>query len=213
VSERGFAALQGLYARCLDWILRHQVAALVLTVGTVAFTVFLYIVVPKGLFPQQDTGMLMGSTEASQDVSFPAMKANQEQVNASLLADPDVEHVTSFIGSANASTGNAGNLFIALRPKPGRKSTADEVIARLRPKVGRLAGIRLFLQSVQDLRVQGQFPSITLSFNLAPGTSLGDAVELIRKAEKQLHYPDSLRGSFMGTAQAFKSSTDTVSRG
>jgi len=352
VSERGFTALQGLYARCLDWILRHQVAALALTVGTVAFTVFLYVVVPKGLFPQQDTGMLTGSTEASQDVSFPAMKAYQEQVNAIVLADPDVEHVTSFIGSANASTGNAGNLFIALRPKPGRKSTADEVIARLRPKVGRLPGIRLFLQSVQDLRVggrsartqyqytlqdatldelnqwaprvleklrslpalkdvntdqqtaglqlgvtldreraarfgilpqavdealydafgqrqvavsytqlnyyrvvleaartqqsgpealrriyvsspsgaqvplseiatfgpgnaslaishQGQFPSTTLSFNLAPGTSLGDAVELIHKAEAQLHYPESLRGSFQGTAQAFKSSTDS----
>ncbi len=352
VSERGFTALQGLYARCLDWILRHQVAALALTVGTVAFTVFLYVVVPKGLFPQQDTGMLTGSTEASQDVSFPAMKAYQEQVNAIVLADPDVEHVTSFIGSANASTGNAGNLFIALRPKPGRKSTADEVIARLRPKVGRLPGIRLFLQSVQDLRVggrsartqyqytlqdatldelnqwaprvleklrslpalkdvntdqqtaglqlgvtldreraarfgilpqavdealydafgqrqvavsytqlnyyrvvleasrsqqsgpealrriyvptptggqvplseiatfgpgnaslaishQGQFPSTTLSFNLAPGTSLGDAVELIHKAEAQLHFPESLRGSFQGTAQAFKSSTDS----
>jgi multidrug efflux pump len=134
VSERGFTALQGLYARCLDWILRHQVAALALTVGTVAFTVFLYVVVPKGLFPQQDTGMLMGSTEASQDVSFPAMKVYQEQVNAIVSADPDVDHVVSFIGSSNASTGNAGTLFIALKDKPGRKSTADEVIARFVPR-------------------------------------------------------------------------------
>jgi multidrug efflux pump subunit AcrB len=148
VSERGFTALQDLYARCLDWILRHQVAALALTVGTVAFTVFLYVIVPKGLFPQQDTSMLMGSTEASQDVSFPAMKAYQEQVIAMVAADPDVEHVVSFIGSANASTGNSGNLFISLKDKPGRKATADEVIARIRPKIGRVPGIRLFLQSV-----------------------------------------------------------------
>jgi hydrophobe/amphiphile efflux-1 (HAE1) family protein len=352
VSERGFTGLQGLYARCLDWILRHQVAALALTVGTVAFTVFLYVVVPKGLFPQQDTGMLTGSTEASQDVSFPAMKAYQEQVNAIVSADPDVQHVVSFIGSSNASTGNAGNLFIALKDKPARKSTADEVIARLRPKVGHLPGMRLFLQSVQDLRLggrsartqyqytlqdatldelnqwaprvleklrslsalkdvntdqqtaglqlgvtldreraarfgilpqavdealydafgqrqvavsytqlnyyrvvleaapmqqsgpealrriyvstptggqvplseiatfgpgnaslainhQGQFPATTISFNLAPGIALGDAVELIHKAEEQLHFPDSLRGSFQGTAQAFKSSTSS----
>jgi hydrophobe/amphiphile efflux-1 (HAE1) family protein len=352
VSERAFTGLQALYARCLDWILRHQVAALALTVGTLAFTVFLYIVVPKGLFPQQDTGMLTGSTEASQDVSFPAMKAYQEQVNAMVLADPDVAHVVSFIGSSNASTGNAGNLFIALKDRPTRKSTADEVIARLRPKVGHLPGMRLFLQSVQDLRLggrsartqyqytlqdanldelkqwaprvleklrslpalkdvntdqqtaglqlsvtldreraarfgilpqavdealydafgqrqvavsytqlnyyrvvleaksgqqsgpealrriyvssptgaqvplseiatfspgsaslavnhQGQFPATTISFNLAPGIALGDAVELIHKAEGQLHFPDSLRGSFMGTAQAFKSSTSS----
>jgi hydrophobe/amphiphile efflux-1 (HAE1) family protein len=352
VSERAFTALQGLYARCLDWILRHQLAALALTVGTTAFTVFLYVVVPKGLFPQQDTGMLTGSTEASQDVSFTAMKANQEKVNALVSADPDVEHVVSFIGSSNASTGNAGTLFIALKDKPGRKSTADEVIARLRPKVGHLPGIRLFLQSVQDLRLggrsartqyqytlqdatldelnqwaprvleklrslpalrdvntdqqtaglqlgvtlnresaarygilpqavdealydafgqrqvavsytqlnyyrvvlearsgqqsgpealrriyvstptgaqvplseiatfapgnaslainhQGQFPATTLSFNLAPGIALGDAVELIHKAEGELHFPDSLRGSFQGTAQAFKSSTSS----
>ncbi|HEX7505123.1 MAG TPA: efflux RND transporter permease subunit, partial [Polyangia bacterium] len=352
VSERGFTALQGLYARCLDWILRHQVAALALTVGTVAFTVFLYVVVPKGLFPQQDTGMLMGSTEASQDVSFPAMKTYQEQVNAMVSADLDVDHVVSFIGSSNASTGNAGTLFIALKDKPGRKSSADEVIARIRPKIGRVPGIRLFLQSVQDLRLggrsartqyqytlqdatldelnqwaprvleklrslpalkdvntdqqtaglqlgvtldreraarfgilpqavdealydafgqrqvavsytqlnyyrvvleaaraqqsgpealrriyvstptgaqvplseiatfspgnaslainhQGQFPATTISFNLAPGIALGDAVELIHKAEAQLHFPDSLRGSFQGTAQAFKSSTSS----
>ena len=131
-------------------------AALALTIGTVAFTVFLYIVVPKGLFPQQDTGMLMGSTEASQDISFPAMKVYQEQINATVSADPDVDHVVSFIGSSNASTGNAGTLFIALKDKPGRKSSADEIIARIRPKIGRVPGMRLFLQSVQDLRLGGR---------------------------------------------------------
>jgi multidrug efflux pump subunit AcrB len=170
VSERGFTALQGLYGRCLDWILRHQVAALLLTVGTVAFTVLLYVVVPKGLFPQQDTGMLMGSTEASQDVSFPAMKVNQEKINAIVSADPDVDHVVSFIGSANASTGNAGTLFIALKDKPGRKATADEVIARLRPKVGRLPGMRLFLQSVQDLRLGGRSARTQYQYTLQDAT-------------------------------------------
>jgi multidrug efflux pump subunit AcrB len=280
------------------------------------------------------------------------MKAYQEQVLAIVSADPDVAHVVSFIGTSNASAGNAGTLFIALRDKPERKLSADEVIARLRPQIGRVPGMRLFLQSVQDLRLggraartqyqytlqdatldelnqwaprvleklrslpalkdvnsdqqtaglqlgvtldreraarfgilpqavdealydafgqrqvavsytqlnyyrvvleaaraqqsgpealshiyvstptgaqvplseiatfgpgnaslainhQGQFPATTISFNLAPGAALGDAVDLIHKTEEQLHFPDSLRGSFQGTAQAFKSSTSS----
>jgi hydrophobe/amphiphile efflux-1 (HAE1) family protein len=156
ILERGFDGLRRIYERCLNWILRHQVAALMLTVATLALTVTLFIAVPKGLFPQQDTGLITGTTEAAQDVSFPAMKAYQEQINALVGADPDVGHVVSSIGSMNASTGNTGSLFIALKPLPGRKVTADEVIARLRPKAARLPGIKLYLQSVQDLRMGGR---------------------------------------------------------
>jgi multidrug efflux pump subunit AcrB len=144
-AERGFDAGHALYTRSLDWILRHQFAALLLTLATVAFTVVLYVVIPNGLFPQQDTGFLLGATAAAQDVSFPATKTYQEEVNAIVGADPDVEHVVSFIGSANASTGNTGTLFISLKSSQ-RKVTADQVISRLRPKIAALPGIRLFLQ-------------------------------------------------------------------
>ncbi len=154
--ERGFASLHRLYEICLGWILRHTFAALMLTLATLALTVALFIAVPKGLFPQQDTGFLMGTTEAAQDVSFPAMKAYQEQINALVGSDPDIAHMVSSIGSMNASTGNTGTLFIELKPAPGRKVTADQIIARLRPKAARLPGIKLYLQSVQDLRMGGR---------------------------------------------------------
>jgi hydrophobe/amphiphile efflux-1 (HAE1) family protein len=156
VFERGFAGLHHLYEICLGWILRHAFAALMLTFATLALTVALFIVVPKGLFPQQDTGFLMGTTEAAQDVSFAAMKTYQEQINALVASDPDVAHMVSSIGSMNASTGNTGTLFIELKPAPGRKVTADQIIARLRPKAARLPGIKLYLQSVQDLRMGGR---------------------------------------------------------
>jgi len=350
--EWAFTALHKLYARCLGWILRHQLAALLLTFATVGFTVALFVAVPKGLFPQQDTGLIMGTTEAAQDVSFQAMKAYQEQLNALIGSDPDIDHVVSSIGSMNASTGNTGSLFIALKPLPGRKVTADQVIARLRPKAARIPGIKLFLQAAQDLRIggrsartqyqytvqdadleelkqwaprvvdwlrklpelkdvatdqqtaglelrialnrdeasrlgitpqavdealydafgqrqvaisytplnfyrvvqeslrsqqtgpealdrifvptpnggqvrlseiatvapgkttlaithQGQFPSTTISFNVAEDKALGDAVTAIHKAEREMQWPDGMHGDFQGTAQAFGKSLES----
>ncbi|HWT86429.1 MAG TPA: efflux RND transporter permease subunit, partial [Myxococcales bacterium] len=340
-SERIFTGLHDAYDRALRWVLDHQLLMLLVTLITVAFTVYLYIVIPKGLFPQQDTGSLSGFSEAPQDISFPAMKERQEALLKVLGEDPNIDHFIAFINQ-----GNTGNVFVQLKPWGVRKLTADEVINQLRPKLARVPGITLFLQNVQDVRLggrgsrtqyqytivdanlaelnewaprvlarlrslpelrdvntdqqtqglklnvevdrdsaarlgitpqlvddtlydafgqrqvatiytqlnqyrvvlevkpefqaspaalqklylradsgqqvplgavakvtqsqtvlsvnhQGQFPAVTLSFNLAPGIALGQAVDAINKATRDIGLPASARGSFQGTAQAF----------
>ncbi len=349
LSERGFSAVLRGYQRALDWVLRHRKFTLGLTLGTIGLSVFLFATVPKGLFPQEDTGVIAGFSDAPQDISFRAMKQRQMALNAVVKSDPDVAHVVSFIGASHGSTGNNGTVFVDLAPKPPRKASPDEIINRLRPKLAKVAGIRLFLQSVQDVRVggrssrtqyqytlqdadldelrtwaprvlqklrtvpelkdvasdqqtagltlslaldrdtasrlgitpqafdnvlydaygqrqvattfteinqyhvvlevkpefsrgpeelddlyvgtptgaqvplraiatqsvttaplainhQGQFPSVTLSFNLAPGMALGPAVDAVHRAERQIGMPASIHAAFQGTAQAFKDS-------
>jgi multidrug efflux pump subunit AcrB len=346
-SERFFGGMLNLYETGLKWVLRHQRLMLLVTLGAIALNVFLYIIVPKGFFPQQDTGMLVGFTEARQDISSSGMRERQQAVDAIVRADPDVEHVNSFTGGQG--TVNTGNLFIQLKPKPARKASADQIIARLRPKLAQVPGITLYLQAVQDVRMggrfsrtqyqyalqdanldelqqwaprllqklqtlpelrdvasdqqvaglqvslkidrdtaarlgiqpqaiddtlydafgqrqvstiftqlnqyhvilevkpefqqdpealryiyvrtssgeqvplsaftsyqptltslsvnhQGQFPAITLSFNLASGVALGDAVTAINRAQQEIGMPPSVQASFQGTAQAFQSS-------
>ncbi len=144
------------YGRALGWVLDHPRLMLLVTGATIALTIMLAIKVPKGLFPQQDTGLLGGFTEASQDISSSAMQDRQKQANAIVLQDPDVAHMVSFVGSANGSTGNTGTVFVALKPYSQRKSTADEIVARLRPKLAKIPGVTLFLQATQDLRVGGR---------------------------------------------------------
>jgi multidrug efflux pump len=343
-SERAFTLLHDAYARALGWVLEHRTLMLAVTLITVAFTVWLYVIIPKGLFPQQDSGQIAGFSEAPQDISFPAMKSRQELVNQVVLENPAVDHMVSFIGS-----GNTGTVFVQLKPKGVRKLSADQVIAELRPKLARVPGINLFLQSVQDVRIggrpgrtqyqytvvdanldeltqwaprvlqklrslpelrdvntdqqtnglklnieldrdtaarlgitsqavddtlydafgqrqvatiytqlnqyrvvlevkpefqrspsalqglyirtasggqvplgaiakvtqsqtalsvnhQGQFPAVTLSFNLAPGIALGQAVDAIHRAEHDIGLPASAHASFQGTAQAFQQS-------
>src|SRR5262249_7347896 len=140
----------------LRFVLNQQLLIGLITIGTIGTTMWLFTKVPPGLFPQQDTGQLQGSSLAPQDISYPAMKARQEQLNAIVMADPDVASVVSNIGGWGSSTGNQGNLFIQLKPLPERKSTSEQVIARLRPKLAKLDGIQLFLQSTQDVRVGGR---------------------------------------------------------
>jgi hydrophobe/amphiphile efflux-1 (HAE1) family protein len=349
-SERVFTAMVNLYDRMLRWVLRHRGITLGVAFGTLVLTIYLFTIVPKGLFPQQDTGQLSGFADAPQDISFPAMKERQEALNAVVRDDPDVDHFISFMGAGNGNTGNTGSMFIALRPLPGRKATSDEVIARLRPKLARVPGIQLFLQSIQDVRLggrptrtqyqytlqdadldelrlwsprmleamralpelrdvatdlqtsglelgvkidretaarlgvtpldvdnalydaygqrqvattytqlnqyrvvlevkpeyqtgpdqlqrifvgssgtgaqvplgaiakvettgtplsvnhQGQFPAVTLSFNLAPGAALGQAVDAIHRAEQRIGMPTTIHAAFQGTAQAFRDS-------
>jgi multidrug efflux pump subunit AcrB len=348
LSERAFDALNGAYDRSLGWVLGHRGKVLAVAFGTLGLTVALFTYVPKGLFPQQDVGMIIGFTEAPQDVSFASMRERQEKVNAIVRADPDVDHAVSFLGGGpGGGTTNTGSVFIALKLR--RTASADEIIGRLRPKLARIEGVQLFLQATQDVRIggrpsrtqyqyalqdadldelrsfaprllerlrrlpelrdvttdqqsaglelgvtidrdaiarlgltmrdvddtlydafgqrqiattytqrnsyrvvleappelsagpeglsaiylktpsgvlvpfdsvaktstgpmplavnhQGQFPATTLSFNLAPGVALGQAVEAIHRAEIEAGLPPGLRASFSGTAQAFNDS-------
>ena len=157
-TEEAFDAVLRLYDRGLVWVLRHETLMLLVTLGTVALTVYLFVLVPKGLFPQQDTGRLQGFSEAPQDVSFPRMKQRQEALNAIVGKDPDVHHYVSFIGGGGSrgGAGNTGSLFIDLKDKPERKVSSDDVINRLRPQLAKVEGVQLFLQTAQDLRIGGR---------------------------------------------------------
>jgi len=349
-SQQAFDRTIEGYGKTLKWVLRHQTATLLIAAGTLVFTIFLYIVVPKGFFPVQDTGVILGVSEAPPTISFAAMAKRQEALAGIILKDPAVASLSSFIGvdGTNASL-NTGRILINLKPLEERDADVTGVIRRLQPELARLEGIRLFLQPVQDLTVedrvsrtqyqytledpdqaelsrlvprlverlsalpqlrevstdlqdeglrisleidratasrlgitpqmiddtlydafgqrqvstiftqinqyrvvmvvkpgfqdhpsdldaihirgagggqvplsaiarytettgplvvtrQGQFPAVTLSFNLAPGVSLGQASKAIEGVMEQMEIPDSIRGSFQGTAAAFRSS-------
>ncbi len=156
-GERAFEWLENHYARGLHWVMRHQRLMLLMTLITIVLTVVLYIFVPKGFFPQQDTGLLMGSTQARTDISFEALSVKQLQVNKIVLADPAVEGMGSFVGSGTGiSTGAEGRMFITLKPLNQRKDTAEQVIARLRPKLAHVEGVASFLQAAQDINIGGR---------------------------------------------------------
>jgi hydrophobe/amphiphile efflux-1 (HAE1) family protein len=165
--ERFFVALQHGYDVALRFVLRHRTAVGLVTLGTVGLTVALCWIVPTGLFPQQDTGNVQGFSDAPQDISFPAMKERQQKLNQVVHDDPDVDHFVSFIGSGGgSSTVNTGSVFIALKPKRERKSTADEVINRLRPKLARIEGINLFMQASQDVNVGARLARTQYQYTL-----------------------------------------------
>ncbi len=350
ISERFFEKVISWYGATLRVVLRYQRTTLTITIATLAATVLLYIYVPKGFFPVQDTGVILGISEANETTSFSNMAQRQEQLAAAILKDPDVQSLSSYIGidGTNATT-NSGRIQINLKPLEERSASAEQIIRRLQPRVSAVQGITLYMQPVQDLTIedrvsrtqfqysledanaqelsqwvprllnklrsrpelrdvasdmqtgglketldidrstasrlgitpqniddtlydafgqrlvstiftqlnqyhvvlevdprfqrtpsdldkiyvhssnnkqvplsqiahfetdntplviahQGQFPAVTVSFNLAPGVSLGDAVKVIRDAEQQIGFPASIQASFQGTAQAFQSS-------
>jgi HAE1 family hydrophobic/amphiphilic exporter-1 len=350
--ERGFDALLGGYRRGLNVALKYQFTTLCIFLATMAATVWLFIIIPKGFFPQQDTGFIFGSAQSAQDSSFESMNKRMVQFADIVRQDPDVSGVSMF---GNSSTFNLGNFFIALKPKDeGRRLSADEIIGRLRPKLAQVAGATLLMQAGQDVSMggrpsrtqfqytltdanidelnqwsprllerfsklpqltdvasdlqngantatltidrdraasfgitpaaidniiydaigqrqvsqyftqinsyhvvlevtpalqadaslfnklyvtspltgqqvplstfvkvdtektaalsishQSQFPAVTISFNLAPGVALGQAVDAINQAQAEMVLPQSLAGSFQGTAQAFRDSLRT----
>ena len=148
MSERAFNAMHQFYERTLKWVLDHEALMLIVTLVVIVATVGLYFFVPKGFFPQQDTGQLMGTTEAAQDISFAAMKEKQEQVVKTVMADPAVQAVGSFFGGGTGSAVNNGRMFISLKPKgwgkDHRREDADTVIARLRGSFRRSPGPNCF---------------------------------------------------------------------
>ena len=347
--ERGFDRLLDGYRRGLDFVLRHQRATLFSFLCTVALTVVLYIVIPKGFFPQQDTGIIVGLSDAPQDISFDEMARRQHQLTDIIGRDPDVQSYGAFIGGGRPV--NTGFLILGLKPRDQRTASADQIITRLRRQLSQVPGATAYLQASQDLNVggrttrtqyqytlqdsdidelnewapkllaqlqklpqlrdaasdqqtdstmlaltidrdqaarfgiqpalidqtlddafgqrqvtqyftqlnsyhvilevtpalqsdpqtlsklyvkspttgqmvplstfvkydtrhvtflsinhQGQFPAVTLSFNLAPGAALGDAVDAINKAAASIRLPATITGNFQGTAQAFQSS-------
>jgi multidrug efflux pump len=351
-SEDFFEYVIAKYAIGVRWVLRHQTITLLVTLGTFLLTVYLFWIVPKGFFPVQDTGVLLGITEAPQTVSFGAMSSRQQALARIILEDKDVESVSSFIGiDGTNSTLNSGRIQINLKDRELRKSSALDVIQRLEPKVAKVDGIQCFLQPLQDLTVedrvsrtqyqysledanveelavwtdkmvaklktipilsdvasdeqiggleaslvidrdtasrlgitpqniddtlddafaqrqvstiftqqnqyhvvlevapkfqrnpeslgniyvkssngtqvplsafthfeekrtplvishQGQFPAVTISFNLAPGKSIGDAVDAVNKAKEELAIPTSVNAEFQGSARAFEASLE-----
>ena len=349
-SEHFFQAVIAWYAKTLQFVLRHQFVTLLVTIGTLVLTLVLYVVVPKGFFPIEDTGVLLGISEAPQTVSFTNMAKRQQRLADVILQDPDVESLSSFIGIDGVNTTmNSGRIQINLKPLDQRTDRAPAIIQRLQTRLQQVVGITLYLQPLQDLTVAdsvsrtqyqysledanpqeltlwskklvaalrkqpqlrdvasdlqdngletdlvidrdtasrlgvsmstidnvlydafgqrqistmftqlnqyhvilevqpnfqhdasdlssiyikssagtevplstfvhvqptnaplaiqhlGQFPSTTLSFNLAPGASLGEAVKVINQVENQLGMPASVNASFQGTAKAFEAS-------
>jgi len=350
VTERWFNRAIDLYGVTLSWVLRHQPATLVVTIATLVLTIALYVVVPKGFFPVQDTGVILGVSQAPEGVSFEAMADRQQALTAVILKDPDVESLSSFIGVDGSNmTPNSGRIQINLKPRDERAHDASYIIRRISSALEHVEGITLYMQPVQDLTVenrisrtqyqysledadpaelvewtprlvarlrrspvlrdvasdqqnrglaaslvidrdtasrlgvlpqaiddtlydafgqrqvstiftqlnqyhvilevaprfqqdpealktlyvksstgtqvplsalsryerdsaplainhQGQFPAVTLSFNLAPGASLGEAVRAIQDAEREIGFPASIHAGFQGTAQAFQAS-------
>src|SRR3989454_7305242 len=349
-SERLYERIIAFYGRTLRWVLKRQGITLLVAVVMLVLTIVLYVIVPKGFFPVQDTGVIQGISEAAQNISFPAMAAKQQALVRVILQDPAVESLSSFIGVDGINTTlNSGRILINLKPLEARHLSASDVIRRLQPELAKVDGITLFMQPIQDLTVedrvsrtqyqytledanadelnlwtaklmeklqtlpelrdlatdqqtrgsqaalvidritasrlgitpqaiddtlhdafgqrqvstlftqlnqyhviletmpefqrnpsklqniyvraasggavplsafthfesgtaplainhQGQFPSVTISFNLAPGVALGHATTAIERAQKEIGMPLSVQAEFQGTARAFKAS-------
>ena len=187
-SERGFEWLYEGYATSLRWVLRHQPLILGVTFGTVCLAVYLYVIVPKGFFPQQDTGRLNGTARAAEDISFQSMREKLAQYIDIVQHDPAVDIVAGFVGGRV----NVANLNITLKPLEVRKISADKVINRLRPKMARVPGATLFLQSVQDVTIGGRQGNAQYQYTLQ-GDNLADILYYAPLVEQKLRGLPELR--------------------
>jgi multidrug efflux pump len=166
-SERAFQRIIDFYGRTLKWVLKHQVATLIVAVATLILTVILYVIVPKGFFPVQDTGIIQGISEATQTTSFPLMAQKQQQLSAIILKDPAVESLSSFIGIDGTNTTlNSGRILINLKPLEERGINASDVIRRLQPELAQVDGITLYMQPVQDLTVEDRVSRTQYQYTL-----------------------------------------------
>jgi len=165
LSERAFTLLLSAYAATLGWVLRHQRVTLLVMLVTIGLNIYLFAIVPKGFFPQQDSGRIIGSIQASQDISFPAMREKMAEFVNIVLTDPAATAVVAFTGG-NLNTQNTGRMFISLKPLHERKVSADQIIGRLRGKLAHVPGANLFLQSVQDLRIGGRASNAQFQYTL-----------------------------------------------
>ncbi|HVI19671.1 MAG TPA: efflux RND transporter permease subunit, partial [Gaiellales bacterium] len=166
-SERWFQKVIDFYDRTLVWVLARQRLTLLVAAGTLVATVLLFLIIPKGFFPIQDTGVILGIAEATQDVSFRAMSERQQALTRVILADPAVASLSSFIGvDGTNTTVNTGRIQINLKPLEDRDANASEVIRRLAPKVAKVTGITLYMQPVQDLSVEDRVSRAQFQYSL-----------------------------------------------
>jgi multidrug efflux pump len=172
------------YGRKLQWVLKHQPLTLLVAIATLGLTVVLYLVVPKGFFPVQDTGVIQGISEAPQSISFAAMSQRQQELAKIILEDPSVESLSSYIGvDGDNATLNSGRLLINLKPHGERDLSAAQIITRLQPQLDKLVGIRLFMQPVQDLTIEDRVSRTQYQFSM----SSPDAELLALWSEKLVH--------------------------
>jgi HAE1 family hydrophobic/amphiphilic exporter-1 len=214
-SERAFDALLHAYERGLDVAMRWKRTTLLIFFATLGLSVYLFVVIPKGFFPQQDNGLITGTSEASQDISFEAMKSRQEALSQIVMEDPDVATVAMAIGGSGRA-GNNGNLFITLKPRNERASNAQQIIARLRPKLEKVPGARLYMQAAQDVRLGGRPTRTQFEFTLQDA-NLAELNEWAPKVLEKMQTLPQLRDvatdqQAKGTTLELKINRDTASR-
>ncbi len=166
-SERFYEGVIARYGTTLRWVLKHQTATLLATVGALVLTLYLYVIVPKGFFPVQDTGVILGISEAPESVSFESMAQRQQLLTKVILQDPDVASLSSFIGiDGTNTTQNSGRIQINLKPHEDRSLSASDIIRRLQPELANVEGIVLYMQPVQDLTVEDRISRTQFQYSL-----------------------------------------------
>src|SRR6478736_990537 len=214
-SERAFEAMLHGYERGLDLALRWRFTTLMVFFATLGLSVYLFVVIPKGFFPQQDVGLITATAEAGQDISFAAMKQRQEELGKIVMEDPDVASVAMASGGSGRA-GNNGNLFITLKPRDQRKASAQQIISRLRPRLEKVEGARLYMQAAQDVRLGGRPTRTQFEFTLQDAT-LAELNEWAPKILAKMQTLPELRDvatdqQTNGTTLELKINRDTASR-
>src|SRR5215813_3031250 len=215
LSERGFDAMLRGYEYVLDLALSWKRTTLLIFFATLALSVYLFVIIPKGFFPQQDVGLITATSEANQDISFKDMVRHQEALGKIVQADPDVASVAMAIGGSGRA-GNNGNLFITLKPRNERSANAQQIIARLRPKLEQVEGARLFMQAAQDVRLGGRPTRTQFEFTLQDA-NLAELNEWAPKILAKMQTLPQLRDvatdqQSKGTTLELKINRDTASR-
>jgi len=188
-SERVFERILKGYEHSLTWVLDHSLLVLMIAIGTLALNVVLYVEIPKGFFPQQDTGRLNGNIVADQAISFQEMQQKLARLAAIAKQDPGVDTVLMFSGGGGGTTTNTGRVFISLKPLAERKVSADQIINRLRPKLGVVPGATLYLQAVQDVRIGGRQSPAQYQYTIQSDSlqTLGHWGTVLLKSLKEIH--------------------------
>jgi HAE1 family hydrophobic/amphiphilic exporter-1 len=214
-SERAFDRLLHAYERGLDLALRWSLTTLCIFFATVALSVYLFVIIPKGFFPQQDNGFLTAVSETAQDISFADMKRHQEELSAIVQADPAVDSIAMFIGGGGTAL-NSGRMYVTLKPHDERDVNAQQIIARLRPKLEKVEGARLYMQASQDVRLGGRATRTQFEFTLQDA-NLAELNEWAPKVLKKMQTLPELRDvatdqQTTGTTLTLTIDRDTASR-